>query len=62
MNRYFILVVWKDGSSEWLKEGSRRAVFHGCKAATQQRDFMLIGMEGDVQGINVVAARKGDLA
>lgn len=61
MTRYFILVVWKDGSAEWLKENSSRAVFRGYKAATKQRDFMMIGMEDEVQSINVVAA-KGELA
>ena len=62
MARYFILVVWKNGGCEWLKEGDRRAVFTSHKAAKEQRDFMMIGMEDEVQSINTVAAGKGEVA
>jgi hypothetical protein len=62
MARYFLLVVWKNGESEWLKEGDRRAVFQNYREAKKQRDFMMIGMEDEVQGINTVAVGKGEVA
>lgn len=54
--RYSVLVVWLDGEREYLKQGSRTAIFSSRSRAEEQRDFMLEGMEEDVQSINVVPA------
>ena len=51
-----ILVVWNDGTEEYLHEGMgvKTARFHSREAAQQQRDFMWIGMEGECQSISVI--------
>ena len=54
---YAILVVWKDGTEEYLKEGILSdcpVIFLSKKAATEQAEFMYAGMEDKVQSINVV--------
>jgi len=53
---YKILVVWEDGTEEYLKQGDKDAIFHSKKEATNQKEFMLMGMEDEVQSINVVKA------
>ncbi len=53
-----VLVVWKDGNVEYLHEGHRIATFRRRPEANTQREFLLIGMEDDVQSINVVKAPK----
>lgn len=59
--QYSILVVWLDGESEYLKEGSHTAIFSSRKRAESQRDFMLLGMEEDIQSINIVIAVPEDV-
>jgi hypothetical protein len=53
--------VQKSGSEIYLCEGlgSTPAKFPSRGAAERQKQFMLIGMEGDVQSINVVKYPKG---
>lgn len=53
-----VLVIWKEGDQEYLHEGNRIATFRTRKQANSQREFLLVGMEGDVQSINVVKAPK----
>ena len=54
--RYAVLVVWKGGQEEYLKEGnsSTPAKYFSFEKAKEQADFMLIGMKEDVQSINAV--------
>ena len=52
--RFAILVIWKDGEEEYLKEGTAIARFSSRKKAVEQTNFMQIGMEDDCQSINVV--------
>lgn len=54
MSRFSILVVWDNGTQEWLMEGSRIASFTSRTRAERWRDFMLMGVEDEVQSINVV--------
>ena len=50
-----ILVIWSNGESEYLKEGlTTDPARFTLRQAREQRDFMLIGMEDEVQSINVV--------
>jgi len=56
MARFAVLVIWKDGEEEYLREGSRVAVFSARSRAEDQADFMRMGMEDEVQSINVVKA------
>jgi hypothetical protein len=53
---YAIKVVQKNGDEEFLCDGlgDTPARFPSRAAAQRQKEFMLIGMEGDVQSINVV--------
>lgn len=53
--RWLILVVWENGETEYLKEGDKLAIFYSKTKAEQTRDFMLQGMEEEVQSINVVS-------
>lgn len=46
--RWLILVVWKNGETEYLKEGDKLAIFYSKLRAEQTRDFMLQGMEEEV--------------
>lgn len=52
---YAVLVIWKDGSEEYLKEGlgAIPAKFSSKTAANGQVKFMKMGMD-DFQSINVV--------
>ena len=53
--RYAILVIWENGEEEYLKEGLVNiAKFSSRQRAQEQKDFMLMGMEDEVQSINVV--------
>jgi len=58
---YAIKVVQKLGDEEFLCEGlgDTPARFPSKAAAERQKQFMLIGMEDDVQSINVVKYPKG---
>lgn len=59
--RYSIKVIWQDGEEEYLKEGSRPALFANRERADSMRAFMLEGMDPeDVQSINVVPAPAGE--
>ena len=53
---FAILVVDEDGEEEFLCDGlgDTPAKFPSRAAAEKQKEFMLIGMEDDVQSINVV--------
>lgn len=55
-----IKVIWLDGEEEYLKEGDRIALFLNEHRAGEMRDFMLEGMSGEVQSINVVPFPVGD--
>ena len=68
MPTYAVLVIWKTGEEEYLHQGlgSKTARFVSRAAAQRQADFMKMGMEEEVQSINVVqlpplpiAKRKG---
>lgn len=56
MPTFAILVVQDDGEEDYLCEGmgDTPTRFFSRKSAEEFRDFMKIGMEGDVQSINVV--------
>ena len=58
---YAIKVVNKSGSEIYLCDGLTRTPsrFPSKAAAERQKQFMLIGMEGEVQSINVVKYPKG---
>lgn len=53
---YAILVIQNDGDEDYLCEGmtSTPAKYPSRAAAQRMVDFMKIGMEGDVQSINIV--------
>lgn len=53
---YAILVVWKDGEQEYLKEGNVLVKFSSKSRASEQVEFMRMGMEDEVQSINIVSA------
>lgn len=53
--RWSILVVWNDGTEEYVKRGAEVARFTK-RQAQEQKEFMLMGMDGDCQSINVVRA------
>jgi hypothetical protein len=54
--KYAIKVIDEDGNEQWLCDGLGNVVakFPSRSAAQRQVEFMKIGMEGDVQSINVV--------
>jgi hypothetical protein len=56
MPDYAIKVVQKNGAEDFLCDGlgDRPTRFPSYAAAYRQVDFMKIGMEGDVQSINIV--------
>ena len=54
--QWAILVVWKYGGCEYVKSGSRTAVFSSRRKAREMSDFMLGGMADEVQSMNVVQA------
>jgi len=58
MAKYAIKVVQKNGDEDYLRDGiaanGRITGFPSYAAAMRQQAFMRIGMEGDVQSINVV--------
>ena len=53
---YAILVIDQDGEEDYLCDGlgNRPTKFLSRAAAQRQVDFMKIGMDGDVQSINIV--------
>jgi len=53
---YAIKVVQKNGEEDFLCDGlsDRPTRFPSYAAAYHQRDFLKIGMQGDVQSINIV--------
>jgi hypothetical protein len=53
---YAIKVIDDDGGEDFLCDGlgNRPSRFPSRAAAQRQVDFMKIGMEGDVQSINIV--------
>jgi len=54
---FALKVIWPDGKEGYLcdgVDGKRPSRFFSRKEAQSQKDFMLMGMEGDVQSINVV--------
>ena len=61
--RFAIMVVDEDGDDSYLCEGFGNipVAFPTRKSAEEYRSFMKIGMDGDVQSINVVPypARRG---
>jgi hypothetical protein len=56
--KYAIKVIEKNGREVYLRDGAgpggRITGFPSYASAMRQHDFMRIGMEGDVQSINVV--------
>ena len=56
MTDYAIKVIQKNGDEDFLCDGlgNTPTRFPSCAAAMRQYDFLKIGMEGDVQSINVV--------
>jgi hypothetical protein len=53
--KYAIKVVQKNGDEVYLRESNGAITgFPSYAAAMRQAEFMRIGMEGDVQSINVV--------
>ena len=60
MAGFAILVIWADGEQEYLKQGVAHVVrFSSRKRAQEQREFMLMGMDEDVQSVNVVPFPRG---
>jgi hypothetical protein len=57
---YAILVIQKDGDEDYLCEGVGNwpVLFPSRAAAQKQVDFLKIGMDGDVQSINIVKHQK----
>jgi hypothetical protein len=55
---YMITVTHPDGTEEPLCEGmgDKPKVFRSKREAQEMRDFMLIGMEDEVESIDVVEA------
>jgi hypothetical protein len=53
---YAILVIQQEGDEDYLCDGlgNRPTKFPSRAAAQRQVDFMKIGMDGDVQSINIV--------
>ncbi len=58
---YAIKVIGEDADEGYVCDGlgDTPARFPSRAAAERQKQFMLIGMEGDVQSINVVKYPKG---
>jgi hypothetical protein len=54
---YALLVIGLDGEEEYLCDGmgDRPTRFFSRREAQSQKDFMWMGMEGEVQSINVVS-------
>ena len=57
--RYSVLVVWKDGTEEYVCEGTgnRPVVYHNRRAAQEAKEFILFGDDQYIQSVNVVRAR-----
>lgn len=57
-----ILVIWKDGEEEYLHEGlgTTTARFRSRNDAIEQTKFMKMGMDDEVQSINVVPYPRGE--
>lgn len=56
---YCVLVVWTDGTEEFLKQGlgDKPAIFHSRKEAKEQADFVKMGMDDDeCESVSVVSA------
>lgn len=56
--RWALLVVWRDGTEEYVKEGLGTSVAQFTRAeAVAQKDFLMMGMDqNECQSINVVRA------
>jgi len=54
--RYAVQVVWNNGDTEYLNRGigDSIALFPSKQKATKYAEFMKMGMDEDVQSINVV--------
>jgi hypothetical protein len=61
MTDYAIKVIQKNGDEDFLCDGlgDTPTRFPSYAAAMRQYDFLKVGMEGDVQSINVVKYPKG---
>jgi hypothetical protein len=64
MADYAIKVVQKNGDEDFLCDGMGNVPtrFPSYAAAYHQADFLKIGIEGDVQSINIVKYPKRNLA
>jgi len=53
---YAIKVIDKEGNEDFLCDGlgNRPSKFPSHAAAQRQKDFMLMGMEDEVQSVNIV--------
>lgn len=53
---FALLVIGLDGEEEYLCDGmsDRPSCFFNRREAQSEKDFLWIGMEGDVQSINIV--------
>lgn len=51
-----VLVIWEDGTEEYLKAGVSGSVarFHSREAANDQADFVRMGIEDECQSVSVV--------
>jgi hypothetical protein len=60
-NGFAILVICKNGDEEYLKQGLSftPARFSSRRASVEQKQFMLQGMDEDVQSVNVVPFPRG---
>jgi hypothetical protein len=47
-------VVWKNGKTDFVQNGDRRAIFPSRTAAAKQADFLRAGISDEVQSINVL--------
>jgi hypothetical protein len=61
---FAVLVIDNDGEEEYLCDGmgDTPSKFHSRHAAQETVDFIKIGLEGDVQSINVVSYPKKEKA
>jgi hypothetical protein len=57
-SKWAILVIWKTGETEYVKEGpppGRVAVFRARSRARENADFLAEGISDEAQSVNVVA-------
>ena len=54
--RFAIFVTFLDGEEDYVCDGmsDRVKMFHSRSRAQEQVDFMMIGMEGEVESIDIV--------